>query len=289
MPRVRSLPPSSPAVPPVVPAGKLHAALRERWDRQRRQLRAVRRRFSHENVHETRVAARRLHAALALLSEGLGLRGTGQARRRLKKLLRWFAPVRDAQVQQALLREARLPGKVGAAFQEELRRGERKAAAAARKRVRDFQSRRITRAVARLDRELRRQADTLTVQRLRAWVELRHRRVTKLRDAVQAGGAPAIHRVRVAFKRFRYAVELVAFALPGCSPGRAEDLRRHQALMGAVQDASVALECFARFAKCGKARPQSVAAARRRLERRRDQAVARYLCDAAALDSFWPL
>jgi CHAD domain-containing protein len=120
-------------------------------------------------------------------------------------------------------------------------------------------------------------------------VAARFRAVRSRRDAASTGDLAAIHRTRVAFKRFRYSVEFLAEALPRFTPARATALRRHQALMGAVQDAGVTLAWFSEFARQKGLEPRVAAATLQRLARRRDRAVARYLRHAAALDRFRPL
>lgn len=270
-------------------APALGRALRERWERHQRELRACRRRFSAKAVHESRVAARRLLATLTLLAEVVPGTGARKACRRLKRQLSLFAPLRDAQVQAGLLPLLRLPAGVRAEFQTFLKRRERQAARAAEAGLDRLKSRKVARVVARMERALRRAEGALPAARCRALVAARFRAVRSRRDAARAGAPAAIHRTRVAFKRFRYSVELLAVALPRFSPARAIALRRHQALMGAVQDAGVTLDWFSEFARQPGLEPRFAAAIQQRLARRRDRAVARYLRHAAALDRFWSL
>jgi CHAD domain-containing protein len=57
--------------------------------------------------------------------------------------------------------------------------------------------------------------------------------------AIDRNSPDTIHRARVALKQLRYAAETLAPVLPSLTPRRLEQLRRHQARMGRIQDATV--------------------------------------------------
>ena len=124
---------------------------------------------------------------------------------------------------------------------------------------------------------------------LRAVVEARFRDVCQRREQVDAQRPETIHETRVAFKRFRYSLEMLAPLLPGRHPVRVAAMRRYQALMGAVQDAAVSSEWFEEFAARGSGNADVVERVRQRLLRRRERAIARYLAHADELRDFWPL
>lgn len=267
----------------------LRHLLAERWDRYRRELKACRRKFCAESVHESRVAARRLRAALELLAEALDVKGLARVQRALKRHLDLFAPLRDAQVQRSFLPALRLPTATAKGYDAFLRRREKHAARRARRGVSGLKTRRLAKLVAVLDRELELQAQGLVRRRLTDPVGKRFRRVGVLHSRVRADRPSTIHRSRVAFKRFRYSVELLTPFLPQLTPGRIGALRRHQALLGAVQDACVMQAWFAQFAVASELDLAVAERLRQKLATRLERAVARALQHAGALKQFWPL
>jgi CHAD domain-containing protein len=270
-------------------ATALRELLAERWDRYRSELKVGRRRFSPESVHESRVAARRLRAALDLLAAATGSHGLGKARRALKRHLKLFAALRDVQVQRALLPALRFPRNIGVEFDKLLRRRELAAARRAQRGLAQLKTRSLAKAIARLDRGLRQRKSVVGEPQLLALVECRFRQVGELRARVDVREPETIHRTRVAFKRFRYSVEMLAPLLPRLTPPRIAALRRHQALMAAVQDACVSLDWFAHFAAHAEFPPATLQRVRQKLVARCDRAIGRYLRHADALPTFWPL
>lgn len=204
-----------------------------------------------EAVHDLRVAIRRLLALLDLLRRpGFGLR-VRKLRRDLKAVLSGLGTLRDAQV---LCGEGHPPAWLalpGGRAAWALLVAERQAREDA-----------VQRLLATLDSEgllrrlgKRRQAllaadsqrwQGAVVSALQvAWFEVwqRHRRVS-------AGSLASIHRERIAFKRFRYTVEIAAELIPAlASPADLRALRSYQTVLGELQDACVLCETFRRLSR----------------------------------------
>jgi CHAD domain-containing protein len=280
------------ALPELAPpawAPVLCGLLQERWKLHRNELQRCRRKFSAESVHESRVAARRLRAALELLGTAAGVDDLGKARRALKQHLKLFAPLRDAQVQRSLLPLLRLPCGVREAFEDFLRRREEKAGRRAQSGLAEINTRSIAKTVAKLDRALRKRAEAIGEAALHEIIEDSFRRVCARRDLLEAQVPATIHLARVAFKRFRYRIELLVPLLPGRHRVRVPAMRRYQSLMGTVQDACVTIEWFEEFAAGSAMDVAVLARVRQRLLQRRDRLVSRYLTRADALRDFWPI
>ena len=64
---------------------------------------------------------------------------------------------------------------------------------------------------------------------------------------------PTIHRVRLAFKKFRYMAEVLAKVVPGILTDRQiRSMRSYQKRVGEIQDVEVLLARFKKFTKKGE-------------------------------------
>jgi triphosphatase len=198
-----------------------------------------------DELHDMRVASRRLRAAIALFGEFLPAEAT-----RLRTELAWvgqtIGAVRDLDVQLEQLDEwlSLLPesdraplAKLRAVLEEE-RSGARAEMLAA------LDSRRYEGFVRRFGRVLRSRSGTRRPAALEVapdLVERRHRSLRKARrKAVRSGDPTAYHRLRITAKRFRYALEFLSEVYPGETKALIKRTVVLQDLLGAYQDAGVA-------------------------------------------------
>jgi CHAD domain-containing protein len=278
------------------PRRDLHAVLRRllraRWQRYRQELKACQRQFSEDSVHESRVAARRLLATVELLANLTETGALHRARRALKRQLRLLAPLRDAQVRarQAATLPAAWPD--AQAFGEFLRQRAQHAGRRAQKGIARIQIKPLARLVRRFDAALQERAHrgaglgdypTLLATAARA-----HARTQRARRRVDAARPETIHRTRVAFKKFRYMVELLAPLLPAALRRQRAALRRYQGLMGDIQDATLLLATATQFAGRRNSSPPITRAVLREIERQRAELILKYLECADRLEAFWP-
>jgi CHAD domain-containing protein len=203
-----------------------------------------------EELHDMRVATRRLRAALALFRDVL----PPQAEE-LREELRWLAAVlgavRDLDVQLEQLEEwiAALPAadrdaleKLRALLLEERREARTAMLEALDSRryqalVRRFGS--MVRAARRPRSALARQPATAVAPDL---VEASFRRVRKAARRIGPDSQPAdYHRVRIACKRLRYTLEFLADVYPGETKRLVKRLVALQDILGLNQDADVAI------------------------------------------------
>ena len=248
-----------------------------RWRDLRAARKACRKHFSPEAVHDLRVASRRLLALAELLRTAAPDAPVKRLRKALKAQLRAFDALRDTQV----MRQA-LAGSVAAhpALKPVLRRlarHERSLRAGAEKQIRSESARPRMRRVTDVRQALAEMQRAPAVVRKAADRAFGH---VLARDALLPPFQPAaIHRLRVAFKKFRYLAEVAAPALrafPESLPSR-----RHafQAAMGEVQDAEV-LRAYLAGAGC----PKSVI---RFAERRLASAIAAFAELRPCIATFW--
>ena len=216
-----------------------------------------------EELHQLRVAARRIDATLGLFKHQLPPR-LAQARQGAKGLLRALGSVRDLDVQLAELSQycSRLPA------------AERTAAVPLRSRLEEERARTHRRMLATLDSEATRhwletldhasghfaapaapaapQAATVIPERVRA-------RFRKLKKAVRKLDARSTmeeyHTVRRRAKQLRYAIECGAGMFGKPAEEMLKALRRVQDGLGVLQDAYMAKNRLAALAAEGSALP----------------------------------
>jgi triphosphatase len=199
-----------------------------------------------EELHDFRVASRRLRAAVALFGDALPAEAA-----RLRPELAWIGQtvgaVRDLDVQLAQLDEwesvvpepDREPlERLRAVLDHE--RGEARAAM-----LDALDSPRYERFVHRFGAMLRSRSGTRTGAALAVAPELvegRHRALRKAARRIGPAAEPAAyHRMRIAGKRFRYALEFLSDVYPGETKRVVRRTVALQDLLGAYQDADVAI------------------------------------------------
>jgi CHAD domain-containing protein len=228
-----------------------------------------------EDLHDLRVAVRRLRAILRVAAPPLDRDWAYSLRDELDWLGKALGPVRDLDVMLDHLREEQktLPRKDSAAFDAALARLERERVESRRSMLGALRSRRYRRLLDRLQeaagrprtRSARPDAETIAAAEF-----------AKLRKAVRKlernPSDEALHRVRIKGKRARYAAEL---AQPGSGKRVAKFIQAakdFQDVTGEHQDAVVAIEKLQALSAEAEA-PTSFAAGRiaEREEIRRDE------------------
>jgi CHAD domain-containing protein len=195
-------------------------------------------------AHDLRVAIRRLSAALQLWRDGLRRRSRRATLRALRRLRRRLGPVREAEMQVALLAErlATEPAEVSVASTRFLARLERRVARGRRRAVRAATPELIDRIAGRVARA----AGTLperyasrsvppaeSLERLAASESAAR---SALDEAATRLDGDALHEARITIKKWRYALECLAsagYSAAGPSPG---SLRAVQEVLGELHD-----------------------------------------------------
>lgn len=270
----------------------LQRALKESWKAYRRNFIRCRTEFSEASVHQLRVESRRLLALLNLLQPLVGEAQIELPRDLVKKQLRRFARLRDTQVQLLHTGEKLRAFPRAKPFQRLLRKRERRLIRRVGARMHRARLGQIRQAMSALRKDVRRVlADQSHEGRhwntlLRA-VNQASARVTELRQRCRQSDVATIHRMRVAFKKFRYMVELLQPVLPDVPKRTLRALHDFQGRMGEIQDAEMMLAALDKF---GRKQPQAatVHAFRRDVHRHRDTLVRKFLADTRSLKTFWP-
>jgi CHAD domain-containing protein len=283
---------------PAPPRQKLHKYLRRLlktgWQNYRTSFTGCRREFSEASVHRLRVESRRLLALLNLLEPLVGETPVELPRHFVKKLLRRLARLRDTQVQLLRLGEKLRAFPEAQPFRKVLRQRERRAVRRVRSWMRSARLGQLKEAMSALRQEL---YDLLADQpdERRHWHKL-FRAVhqafaltVQLHQQCHANDFATIHRMRVAFKEFRYLVELLQPVLPSVTKRALGAMHAFQGRMGAIQDAEVLLAALDKFGQKKPSAATAVQAFHQDVERRRDVVARQFLATAGRINEFWPL
>jgi CHAD domain-containing protein len=226
------------AEPPAPAQGAGVSPFAEGILRHEKALRRCRKRLSEKSVHRLRIETRRLLAQLELLRSLIPVRRYRKARRGLRRQLRASTLLRDAQVQLLQVEEL-LPKRpeLGPVFRH-LEKNERC--------LRRF-ARRKLKGAGKLHRRLKAIEEGAAPElcapdpsrRLREAVRLALRRASGRLAEFRAGpprGSEAIHRLRVALKRFRYMAESLPAGLSVLTPAESAAIRSQLGLTGEMRD-----------------------------------------------------
>jgi CHAD domain-containing protein len=203
-----------------------------------------------EEVHDMRVATRRMRAGIALFGAALPVRS-----RWVRKELGWIArslgAVRDLDVQIEQLTEWTETAEGGdrKALEPLVRILDKRWRQARRKLIRDLDSRRYDRLVQRGTEMLRHgplprstAARVPIVSVAPSLLAKPHRRVRREGDRIGASSAPAeFHSLRIRCKRLRYALEFLTPIAPKETKAFVKRLVDVQDVLGEHQDAQVAM------------------------------------------------
>lgn len=259
-------------------------SLNARWERYNLELKNCRDEFSEEAVHDFRVSARRLLASLDLLRTVIRGAKIKRMRRILKDQLDSLDELRDTQVMLAGISENVHDFPSLQPFEEYLQRREKKLMRAARKEIKSLK-------IGELAKRVRKLADAIAESQpdgldpLPA-VDEAYARVIQRYERVDPALPATIHRLRIAFKRFRYMVESIHPALEDFPKDQLKRMHDYQTLMGEIQDMEAALQKLAEFEKTA---PEGYDPAPARVYYMEQHALAlsHYLEDKGEVTTFW--
>ncbi len=277
----------------VDPLTVLSGALSERWDRFVRETARSRRRPTEPALHDLRVAMRRLLAVMTavdgILPGGYFRRPSRQIRRHLKA----FNRLRDVHVELLAVRKLRRRYPVLARYAAFLRREERLLGRVVRAEIRAIRQDTMLRSLADVQGALANLYGSPAASRavgmmLQGSAATAFGRVLARRAVLSPLDARPIHRMRIAFKKFRYTVELNRPFFPWADRNHAKAMDEFQTAMGEIQDLEVFAAGLRRFVR---REPRSVAPLLlplfQFLASARTEKVNAFLRSADRLESFW--
>jgi CHAD domain-containing protein len=193
--------------------------------------------------------------------------------------------LRDTQVILAEISESvqHLPQLRG--FQKQQRHLEAKLLKNLRKLIKKFQTKELTRRIRKTHESLETESpEGFEVSVMRA-VDDAYRLDIQRLELVQQDRPATIHPVRIAFKSFRYVVEMIHSLLDGYPEALLKQMHDYQTRMGDVQDAEVFMQTLRDYAE--SASILDLETVRRYYEHRHAEAIAAYVEAMDELRSFW--
>ena len=262
-------------------------ALDERWKNYRTELKRCREDFSNEAVHDLRSAARRMLAIIQLLNSISPRPRLQKLNRAFKEQLDEFDDLRDTQVVLAEVSETLQELPQLQAFEEYLQEVEKNLLKILRKRLKVIDLFDVSKRIRRMRESLKAESNVngeLVLQVLQAVDDAFL--ITKQRQSwINPAQASTIHRVRIAFKTFRYMVEIIHPLLKDFPAENLKQMHEYQSLMGEIQDVEVIMQMLTD----APIRASSFDSEPVRLyyERYHAEAISAYLEHMNQLDTFW--
>lgn len=282
-----------PAPPPPTAGALLVAALDSRWEKFLAELRRNRRRCTEPSIHDLRVATRRMIAALDVLEAVLPGGAPQDVRRKLKRLLKGFNELRDLHIQLLHFQTLRQTFPVVQPFLSALRTRELALVREAARTVADSKTRAMEQEIARAAERLAlvtagEEAEQAARVALFGALAATFLRAATLRKRIAPVDPASIHALRVAFKKFRYTVEVLAPLLPVFGKEQFKAMNSYQTCMGEIQDLEVVAAALSGQPPGRlRAMPASLLPVRQSITQRRTDLVERFVRDADELLTFW--
>lgn len=222
-------------------------SLNTRWEKYQAELETCRCEFSEASVHDFRVATRRLLSSLDLLRTVMPDLKLQKMRRVLKDQLDNLDALRDVQVLLADISEAIHEIPELQSFQAYLQRREKKLLRAAQKEIGLLKIESLSRRIEKLSQIIEPFKETDLGASLFSAIDEAYAIVIHRYELIDPSQPATIHRLRIAFKKFRYMIEAIYPILQNPAQDYLKKLQEYQATMGDIQDMEVAFHELADF------------------------------------------
>lgn len=269
------------------------ASLDQRWRKYLKELRRCRKQCSEESVHDLRVATRRLIATLMIVEIVVPDSRVQRLQRRLKKLFDAMSPLRDTQVQLLALQQRVAQLQELETLITILKLRERS------------QIRRIGKRVAKIDaaalgamlRRIKTKLEAISVSRRQKKVSLTAAlgeaaegfiAIAALRERLRLSQPHTVHRMRIAFKKFRYKVEALQPFLRNVTVRQLKAMDKFQTRMGEIQDIEVLSATVRHFMMQRRVASRSpLARYYRELQKEKRERTRAFIRDSREINSYW--
>ena len=260
-------------------------ALEGRWKNYRLELKRCRTEFSNETVHDVRVALRRLLSVIQLLDTVAPRPRLRKLRRVLKAQIDDFDELRDTQVMLAEITETIQELPQLETFQRQLERAEKRLLKGLRKKRKNLDLKEVTRRIRKTHDGLKAEEKADFAEPVFRSMDDAFAVMWRRYEQVDPEHPSTIHRLRVAFKKFRYTVEIIHPLLADFPLENLKRMHDYQSLMGEIQDADVFLQTLDEFqSTASSSQPEPV---RSYYESRHTDAISAYIKDKDILKEFW--
>ena len=263
----------------------LLGALDKRWKNYRAELKRCRAEFSNEAVHDLRIAARRMLAFIQLLNSISPRPRLQKLARAFKDQLDEFDDLRDTQVILAEISESLGELPQLQKFQYHLQVVEDDLLKALRKKLKVIDLFDVSKKIRRTRESLEAETDDNLVSQILQAVDDAFLLVKQRHSWIDTAQPATIHRVRIAFKTFRYMVEIIHPLLNDFPSENLKRMNDYQSLMGEIQDLEVIMQTLADFPTRGSS--LDFGPVRLYYERRHAEATSAYIEEMNQIDDFW--
>lgn len=260
-------------------------ALDQRWKNYRAELQRCRTEFSNEAVHDLRASARRMLAFLQLLNYTSPRPRLQKLNRAFRDQLDEFDQLRDTQVILADLSETLQELPQLQEFYVYLQDVEKGLLKTLRKKLRVIDLFDVSKRIRRMHESLKTESDDNLIVPILRTVDDAFLTTQQYQNWINPAQATTIHRVRIAFKAFRYMVEIIHPMLNDFPGENLERMHHYQSLMGEIQDVEVIMQALAEApVRSSTFDPEPV---RGYYDRCHAEAISAYLDVMNQLDTFW--
>jgi len=227
-------------------ASHLAESVRSARRRYRKRLARCQKKFSDKAVHDLRTETRRILALLDLLEALRFGDFPAKLRKTFKKRLDAFDDLRDTHVQRLLLKPMWKNFPEAKEFKKHLRKCEKRLECEMSRHIKTANCGGLNHCLKNIEKSLCQCASNPpaggSALQSQTLLGAAYHRVLVLRRQIRRSVPKTIHRMRVAFKRFRYTAELLQPFLPEFTPQRLERMKDFQDVAGNIQDVAVLLE-----------------------------------------------
>ena len=265
----------------------LSVALGERWKKYRAEIKTCKNEFSEEAVHDLRVATRRLLAAMDVVRSLEPHPRVQKVRRALKDQLDSLDDLRDTQVMLVEVSESMADFPDLKPLEEHLLKREKKLLRKARKEIESLAisglRKRIENSAGSLEENV--QGEDWTA-RLLSVGDQAYARARQAFGEIDPAAPASIHQFRIAFRKFRYTVEIVHPILENYPEEYLQQMHDYQSRMGDIQDVTVFLSILLEYVEETDS-SSLLAPVRDTFENRHTELIAKFMDAKDELHRFW--
>jgi CHAD domain-containing protein len=260
--------------------------LGNRWKTYRSELKRCHKEPDEEAIHDLRVATRRLLALVDMLRAVSPHPRLQKLRRAFKDQLDSLDDLRDTQVMLVEVAETLEDLPELAPFQEYLVKREKRLLKSTAKATRSFKSTNIRKQLDATRKALLKAENGIDhKKRLPQIVDEAYETTLRRFRHIEPAQPATIHRVRIAFKKFRYMVELIHPLVKDLPEDNFKQMHDYQNMMGDLQDVEIFVSVFDDFAdKDASYDPDPV---RQFYKQRHSEVINIFVEDMHQINTFW--
>src|SRR6266508_433065 len=222
-------------------------SLDERSTTYSKKIKRCRKDFSTDAIHDLRTSIRRLEAILDVITFFTSTARIEKISDSLEEQLDGFSDLRDMQVMLDKLSDDvdKLPELEP--LQDHLKKREKRRQRADKKHIQNLNPGSIKKRLRKIQEDVQDLSEEDVEGKLPQAVDEAYLTVVQRYSEIDPAELVSIHRLRVAFKKFRYMVEAIYPCLPSFQESLLQRLRDYQTQMGNIHDMQVFLETLSQF------------------------------------------